>query len=512
MKKILKLLSGRLFIFISLFTIQIGVLIWFMFNFIAASPFYLPIMTTLGFVSSFIVISRDDNPVFKMTWIFVILLTPIIGVPFYMLFGNKRVGRRVARQMEKYQEHYEKEMRLNLPESTEGVMESLVSYSPHLARQASYIRNITGADLWERTAVDYFPLGEDVFADMLNEVDKAKKFILIEYFIIDEGLMWETLLEKLQVKLSEGVDIRIMYDDLGCMNTLPNGYEHTLRKMGFSVAVFNRVRPHLNAKLNYRDHRKIFVIDGNVGFTGGINIADEYINRNIRFGHWKDTTVKLTGDAVWNVTLMFFQQWTFTTGEEVELNKYVPTQSAKSDGFVQPFGDTPLDKENVSENAYIQIINHAKKYVWITTPYLILDPQMITALSIAAESGVDVRIITPHMPDKWYVHTVSRSYYQSLLESGVKICEYTPGFMHAKMFVSDDEVAIVGTTNMDFRSFYLHFECGVAFYKGSVVKKVRDDIAQVLELSTEITLLDQSTLPLSIRLGRSFLKIFSPLM
>jgi cardiolipin synthase len=347
---------------------------------------------------------------------------------------------------------------------------------------------------------------------MLNEVDKAKKFILIEYFIIDEGLMWETLLEKLQVKLSEGVDIRIMYDDLGCMNTLPNGYEHTLRKMGFSVAVFNRVRPHLNAKLNYRDHRKIFVIDGNVGFTGGINIADEYINRNIRFGHWKDTTVKLTGDAVWNVTLMFFQQWTFTTGEEVELNKYVPTQSAKSDGFVQPFGDTPLDKENVSENAYIQIINHAKKYVWITTPYLILDPQMITALSIAAESGVDVRIITPHMPDKWYVHTVSRSYYQSLLESGVKICEYTPGFMHAKMFVSDDEVAIVGTTNMDFRSFYLHFECGVAFYKGSVVKKVRDDIAQVLELSTEITLLDQSTLPLSIRLGRSFLKIFSPLM
>ncbi|MGI6432950.1 MAG: cardiolipin synthase [Sphaerochaetaceae bacterium] len=447
-----------------------------------------------------------------MSWILLILSAPVLGVPFYLLFGNKRVGRRVARQMAKYQEHYEKEMRSVLPEPKAEVRHYLYEFSRRLGRQSDYIRNLTGEPLWDHTSVDYYPLGEDAFEQILKEVALAERFILLEYFIIEEGQMWDAMLSSLKSKLEQGLIIRIMYDDLGCMQTLPPGYDKYLQALGFEVAVFNKVRPHLNAKLNYRDHRKILVIDGNIGFTGGINFADEYINKKIKYGHWKDTTVRLKGDAVWSLTLMFFQQWMFSTNEDIDLTEYVPTISCPSDGYVQPFGDSPLDGENVAENAYIQIINHAKKYVWITTPYLIIDTQMTTALEIAAQSGIDVRIITPHFADKWYVHPVTRSNYLPLLRSGVRIFEYTPGFMHAKMFVSDDEVAIVGTTNMDFRSFYLHFECQVAFFASSMAHKVYQDIEQTLQLCTEISLLEQENLSPFVRFGRSVLKLFSPLM
>ncbi|HCG63784.1 MAG TPA: cardiolipin synthase [Sphaerochaeta sp.] len=512
MKKFLKLLTGRLFTFLTLLALQIAALVWLTLNFMNASAYYIPIVYTMAFISVFFIVSRDDNPVFKISWILVILVAPIFGVPFYMIFGNKRVGRQVYRQIAKYQEHYEKEMRAVLPEPVPSVRTELLDYSANLCRQSDYIRNLTGSPAWDNTAVEYFPLGEDAFARILQEVGKATRFILFEYFIVEEGEMWTAMLAALREKLDEGVSVRIMYDDLGSIQTLPVGYEKALQNMGFKTGVFNRIKPHLNAKLNYRDHRKILIIDGDVGFTGGINFADEYINRKIRFGHWKDSTVMLKGDAVWNLTLMFFQQWMFTTGEDVDLTEFTPRRSFPSDGFVQPFGDSPLDGENISENAYIQIINHARRYVWITTPYLIIDTQMATALIIAAQSGVDVRIVTPNFPDKWYVHPVTRSNYLQLLQAGVRIFEYTPGFIHAKMFVSDDEVSIVGSTNMDYRSFYMHFECGVAFFRSSIATHVRNDIAKSLDLCTEINLLDEESISLPVRLGRNILKLFSPLM
>ncbi len=512
MKKFLKLLTGRLFTFIALLAVQIGVLVWLILNFMSISTYYIPFVYTVAFVSVFFIVSRDDHPVFKISWILVILVAPVFGVPFYILFGNKRVGRRVARQMAKYQEHYEKEMRAVLPEPGNDVRAAIESASPNLGRQSDYITNLTGYAAWDRTAVEYFPLGEIAFESILEEVEQARKFILFEYFIVEEGQMWSAMLAVLRRKLAEGVVIRIMYDDLGSIQTLPASYEKTLREMGFLVGVFNRIKPHLNAKLNYRDHRKILIIDGNVGFTGGINFADEYINRKIRFGHWKDSTVMLKGPGVWNLTLMFFQQWMFTTGEDIDFTEFVPTKEFPTDGYVQPFGDSPLDGENISENAYIQIINHARSYVWITTPYLIIDTQMTAALCVAAQSGVDVRIITPQVPDKWYVHPVTRSHYLPLLDAGVRIFEYTPGFMHAKMFIADDEVSIVGTTNMDYRSFYLHFECGVIFFRSSVAAKVRNDMMRTLDLCTEITLAEQEQQPFTVRLFRNVLKLFSPLM
>ncbi|MFA6646536.1 MAG: cardiolipin synthase [Sphaerochaetaceae bacterium] len=512
MKKILKFLTGRLFSFILLVALQLGVVIWVVTNFMSASAYYIPIAYTLAFISVFFLVSGDDHPIYIISWLLLIYVAPLLGVPFYLIFGNKRSSAKLSRQMAKYQEHYEKEMRAILPEPDPSVRNGLFESSPLFGRQSDYIRNLTGAPAWSGTTVEYFPLGEDVFAKILEEVEKARRFILFEYFIIAEGEMWDVMVALLRKKLAEGVYIRLLYDDFGSIKTIPSNYEQTLKDMGFHVGVFNRLKPHLNAKLNYRDHRKILIIDGDVGFTGGINFADEYINRKIRFGHWKDTTVMLKGDAVWNLTLMFFQQWIFTTDEEVDLSEFIPRQSYPSDGFVQPFGDTPLDGENISENAYIQIINHARHYVWITTPYLIIDTQMLTALTIAAQSGVDVRIITPNFPDKWYVHPVTRANYLPLLKTGVKIFEYTPGFMHAKMFVADDEVSIVGTTNMDYRSFYLHFECGVIFFHSKVVKQVRNDIRKTLDLCTEITLIQQETISFPIRLARNILKLFSPLM
>lgn len=512
MKKLLKFLSGRLFIFILLVTIQIVVLVWLIISSMHGYSYYSPIVYALGFISVFFVVSRDDNPAYKISWVIVILMAPVFGVPFYFIFGNNRVNRKLAQEMAKYQEHYEKEMRTILPEPDVSVQPELAERSPEYARQSDYIRNLTGAPVWNGTAVEYFPLGEDAFKRILEEVEQAKRFILLEYFIIEEGEMWNTMLSVLRRKVAEGVHVRLMYDDMGSIKTLPSRYERTLRDMGMQVGVFNRVKPHLNSRLNYRDHRKILVIDGDVGFTGGINFADEYINRKIKYGHWKDTTVMLKGDAVWSLTLMFFQQWIFITSEEIDLTEFTPRRSFPTDGYVQPFGDGPLDGENIAENAYIQIINNARKYVWITTPYLITDTQMTSALCVAAQSGVDVRIITPYFPDKWYVHPVTRSNYLPLLRSGVRIFEYTPGFIHAKMFVSDDEVSIVGTTNMDFRSFYLHFECGVVFFHSSVAAHVRNDITRTLDVCTEVTFAQEESVSWVRRLGRNLLKLFSPLM
>ena len=303
-----------------------------------------------------------------------------------------------------------------------------------------------------------------------------------------------------------------MYDDLGSIMTLPVNYDVQLRNAGIQCAVFNPFKPRLNATMNYRDHRKITVIDGNVGFCGGINIADEYINAYEKHGHWKDTGVLLRGDAVWNLTAMFLSLWNFTSPTDKPFEQYRPTIHCESDGYVQPFGDSPLDHINVSEETYMQIINRATRYVYITTPYLILDNEMITALQVAARSGVDVRIVTPHVPDKWLVHQTTQSFYQVLLDAGVRIYEYTPGFVHAKMYVSDDTVAIVGTANMDYRSFYLHFECGVCFFRSSVVQDVRADIEHLLTQCFEIPKDYIRHVRLWKRIVRAFLRLFSPMM
>ena len=330
--------------------------------------------------------------------------------------------------------------------------------------------------------------------------------------------MWQTILNILEKKAKEGVDVRLIYDGFGCLTTLPYKYDQEMRRRGIKCEVFNRFRPILNIIQNNRDHRKICVIDGWTGFTGGINLADEYINQRKRFGHWKDTAVMLKGEGVWNMTAMFLYMWGIVTKTDTSLDfgNYVPHRWHPNDfpgsGYVQPFCDSPLDDEIVGENVYLNIINRAKNYVYICTPYLIIDNEMMTALCLAAKSGVDVRIMTPGIPDKKMVFLLTQSYYKQLLEAGVKIYEYQPGFLHAKSFVCDDKVGVVGTINLDYRSLYLHFEDGVWMYKNDVILDIRDDFTETLEYCDPIDLAFCQKRNIVVRAIQNVLRVFAPLL
>ena len=509
MKKILRFITQRVVITALLIVLQALLLfgfIWKLDNYFVyfyAGSVLLSLLITLGIINS------KSNPAYKIAWLIPILLFPVFGGLVYLLFGSDRTGR-----------YLRKKLRAPGIETNKVIGEAhrrsgAEQLPPDAANQSRYISHCAYCPPYQNTTTEYLPLGEVKFERMVEELKKAKHYIFLEYFIIQEGKMWNTILDILRQKAAEGVDVRVIYDDMGCIMILPTGYDRTLEQMGIKCRIFNPFVPILSSRFNTRDHRKICVIDGNVGFTGGINLADEYINAYEKHGHWKDTSILLKGEAVFNLTVMFLSMWDYldgTTGK-TDYSRYYPTvwdENAK--GYVQPFADNPLDDEAVGETVYLNLINKAKRYVYITTPYLILSSEMLTALTSAAKCGVDVRIITPHIPDKWYVHAVSRSHYQPLIEAGVKIYEYTPGFIHAKTFVVDDDYAVVGTINLDYRSLYLHFECAVWMYQTPSVAQVRDDFFKTQQISQEITLEECRSLSFPRRLGRSVLRVFAPLM
>ena len=509
MKKILRFITQRVVITALLIVLQALLLfgfIWKLDNYFVyfyAGSVLLSLLITLGIINS------KSNPAYKIAWLIPILLFPVFGGLVYLLFGSDRTGRYLRKKLQGIGtemdnvigEAYRRSGAEQLP--------------PDAANQSRYISHCAYCPPYQNTTTEYLPLGEVKFERMVEELKKAKHYIFLEYFIIQEGKMWNTILDILRQKAAEGVDVRVIYDDMGCIMILPTGYDKTLEQMGIKCRIFNPFVPILSSRFNTRDHRKICVIDGNVGFTGGINLADEYINAYEKHGHWKDTSILLKGEAVFNLTVMFLSMWDYLDGTagKTDYSRYYPTvwdENAK--GYVQPFADNPLDDEAVGETVYLNLINKAKRYVYITTPYLILSSEMLTALTSAAKCGVDVRIITPHVPDKWYVHAVSRSHYQPLIEAGVKIYEYTPGFIHAKTFVVDDDYAVVGTINLDYRSLYLHFECAVWMYQTPSVAQVRDDFFKTQQISQEITLEECRSLSFPRRLGRSVLRVFAPLM
>lgn len=456
--------------------------------------------------------NNRSNPGYKIAWIILIMGLPIFGGIFYLLFSNKRLS---ARQRRRMQSINEKVRQYGTFEFQEQLDRQLEDQCPAAARQSRYLSRTANSPLYQNTSVEYFPLGEYKFARMVEELEKAEHFIFLEYFIIQEGKMWDTILEILKRKAAQGVEVRLLYDDMGCLLTLPYHYDRQLEKAGIQCCVFNPFVPLLNARMNNRDHRKICVIDGWVGFTGGINLADEYINEYEKHGHWKDTAVMLKGDAVWSLTVLFLSMWSHVRGVEEDFSRFSPgryqPRAIPPKGYVQPYGDDPLDGEPVGETVYIDLIYNAKKYIYICTPYLIVDHEMVLALTAAAKSGVDVRIITPHVPDKWYVHAVTRAYYPVLIQAGVKVYEYTPGFIHAKSFVVDGEYATVGTINMDYRSLYLHFECGVWMYKTPCIQQMEEDFMRTLEQSGEVSL-DSYRMTWWKQLGRGILRVFAPLM
>ena len=364
----------------------------------------------------------------------------------------------------------------------------------------------------------YYPSGEEMYADMLHDILQAKEFIFLEFFIMKQGRMFDTIMDALEKKAKQGVHVRLIYDDMGCIDEFPLYFYKDLQRRGIHVACFNPFRPFLSVIMNNRDHRKIVVIDGKIAYAGGMNIADEYINIIERFGYWKDGGIRITGDAVWSFTTMFLEMWSFVTKGKEDFSKFkviendnVALQKAGK-GFVQPYGDCPLDKRYITEAVYLNLINHARKNIYIFTPYLILGSEIATALINAARSGVDVRIVTPAIPDKKMVFLLTQSNYENLIHGGVKIYQYTPGFIHSKCFVVDDEYASVGTTNLDFRALYLHFECGVLMYKTESVHKLTEDALKTFEISREILLEECENKNFFYQLFLSVMRLFSPLL
>ncbi len=453
---------------------------------------------------------RSDKGAYKTPWMILVLLFPIFGGLFYLMF-NFQSATRIFRKKIKIINSHSRELFLQ----PENYFQEIVAEIPEYAPQIGYLQNYAGYPIYKNTETKYLSPAEVKFEYMMQELKKAEKYIFLEYFIIKEGIMWNSILEVLKEKAAAGIDVRVIYDDMGCFFYLKDYYAHELSRYGIKCVAFNPFRPFLTVKQNNRDHRKIAVIDGKVAFTGGINLADEYMNVYEDQRYWKDASVMIRGEAAWSFTLMFLQMWTLSTNIKEDYEAFYPWAEEpcpiKAEGYVLPYADSPMDKENVGANVYLQIINNAQRYVYITTPYLIIDDSIINALSLAAKSGVDVRITTPHQSDSFLVHMTTRSYYRDLIEAGVKIYEYSRGIIHAKTFIADDVVGTVGTTNLDFRSLYLHFECGAWMYGTRAVKELKEDFLDVLNWCKELTAEDCNT-NLFIKMFQGILRLFAPLM
>lgn len=508
-RKIIQKLFSRLFVVALGIMIQLVWLYMVLYQFSIQHTFANLFVIVLGVVTAVYVVSRPGNPAAKLAWTFLLLIVPLLGIVIYFVFGRPGLTKRTSEGMEAVNLRIETHLKQD-PQVLKHVKET----DANAFRQSSYILRQAKFPVYEHTETKYYPCGEMMFADMLKAINQAEHFIFLEYFIIQPGKMFDQLLEALERKVKKGVEVRLIYDDIGCVATLPVDFVHRMENIGIRCAVFNRFRPVLSIVMNNRDHRKILVADGIWGFTGGINIADEYINEKVRFGYWKDTGIRLKGEGVWNFTAMFLEMWDYIRHEKDDCEKYrcrMPDETAEH-GFVQPYGDTPLDRENVGENVYLNMISRAKDYLYIYTPYLIIDQEMLTALCNAAKSGVDVRLVTPGIPDKKIIFLMTRSNYKALLEAGIKIYEYTPGFIHAKCFLCDDETAAVGSINLDYRSLYLHFECGVWMYCSEAVMQLRDDMERTFACSRQILKEEWIEPHIIIRIIQTVLKLFAPLL
>lgn len=473
--------------------------------------FYFVLSGVLSFFVVLFIVNKNMNPEYKIAWTVPILLFPIFGWLLYFMLGGNRLSKRLKRKM-----NYVKEKSFDMVDSiySNRIISEIEQNNKDAANQAKYILNSAYCPPYKNDFARYFPTGEEMYASIIEELKKAERFIFIEFFIIAEGIMWEEILNILKQKAESGIDVRVIYDDMGCITTLPYNYKKTLQSFGIKCSVFNPFIPTVNSRLNTRDHRKIIVIDGKCAYTGGINIADEYINKKVRFGYWKDGGILIKGTSVYSFTVMFLTVWDYLNNSKEKYHKYKSEENnyLGYDGYIQPYSSGPINEESVGEDVYLNLISKAKKYLYIATPYLILDYQMQTALCLSAIQGVDIRIVTPHIPDKKSVYMLTKNNYKKLIKSGIKIYEYTPGFIHSKLTVSDDIFGTVGTINFDYRSLYLHFECGVWMFDTRAVLQIKEDFLNMFEHCRQITLKDCDDVSIWTRIIRSFLRMFASLM
>ncbi|MBO4926996.1 MAG: cardiolipin synthase [Clostridiales bacterium] len=456
---------------------------------VVAGTFYSDIASILFRVISVIValyvVSKNDKGGYRLVWVFLILMFPVFGGVLYVFLNFQMSTDYYIRSLDEVVTSTKHKLVCK-----EEVKEQMQKEFPAFLKGAEYLERVQHFPVYQHTKTQYLSPGEAFWPVLLEKLRSAEKYIFMEYFTIGEGEFWNSILEILKEKARNGVIVRILYDDMGCFLTLPADYPDYLKSLGIDCRVFNPFRPFFTTIQNNRDHRKITSIDGKIAFCGGVNLSDEYVNRKERFGYWKDSALMVEGEAAWSLTCFFLQIWQTQETSREDLDIYRPWKDEPcpipDDGFVQPYNDIPLDSENVGESVYMHMITAAEKSIYISTPYLILDENMISALCLAAKSGIDVRIVTPSKYDKWMIHMATRSYYRDLVNAGVHVYEYAPGFMHSKTVVVDDKAAIVGSVNWDYRSLYLHFESAVCMCGTNTVHDVQKDLLHSFEVSDEI--------------------------
>lgn len=537
MHKLFKLLTNKILITIFFFLLQVIFMSLVVLFLSAISMWIYVLFSVLSVIVCLVINSMEDtNPNYKLAWVIPILIFPMFGGALFITMGRPpKMKKKIRLKMAKVNHDTERLLtEIGIPP------ENANKLPPDEKKLHNFINFNSGYPLYGNTYTTYYEIGEKFHIALIEELKKAEKFIFLEFFIIEPGKFWNSVLEVLEQKAAEGIDVRVIYDDFGCLLTLTSNYDKKLREKGIKATIFNKVKPTFDIRLNNRTHRKIVVIDSKVAFTGGFNLADEYINEIVKFGHWKDTGMKFEGNAAWSFTVMFLRFWLLQNDDPINYTDFLPPMSAldsttelensttantsfsaeiNSDfikkpakGYIQPLSGGPGGNHQIIENAFIQMIANADSYVYINTPYLVLDNEFLTVLCNAAKSGVDVRITMPHIPDKKFVFIMSRSFYPQLLKAGVKIYEYLPGFNHAKSIVSDDCLAYIGTCNLDYRSFYLHYECGAFLYETDSIADMKADYLNTLQSCKEISYQEATDVTVFTRLARSILRLFAPLM
>ena len=496
----------KLIVFVLVLVLQIITFYYIYRGSVAFSKSFRIVSLSIQVISVLYILYGHERLTYKIPWLILVVLVPVAGAVIHLLLGPNRVGRKMRNARDKAIKNSK-----HLLTDDSKIKEELKQSS--IIKQVNLLNSLSGYPINRNKEVTYFEIGEKYFDSMLNDMKLAKDYILLEYFIIAKGKLFDKIYNILVEKLKEGVEVIILADGWGGLFRYPKNKMSELANLGAKVKRFNPIRFGVNTYINYRDHRKITVIDGKMAYTGGVNIADEYVNEQIRFGHWKDNGIKLEGEVVKSMTVAFLRNLEIATNKVPDYDRYVKNiqNTEQTNGYTLFYTDGPDNRKNPAENIYMELINSAKKYVYIYTPYLLPSTELLSCILNAKRSGIDVRIITPHKPDKWYVHLVTRSYYDELVKEGIKVYEYLPGFMHAKTIVIDDNVAVVGTINLDYRSLNLNYECACLMYETGIENIIKDDFINTIKMSKEITIEEINKKNIFIKIFESFLNTFGPL-
>lgn len=507
MRRLKKILASKLFITGILIIAQIVAMLAGIY---LLSQWLLPvyiILTIMDVLVVLYVVNANISPAYKINWLTISAIFPLASGVLYLMFGSRRVPPKFRR------EHLASVLKFKPLLKNEEALNEISKGDESIYKQIKYINDYSYFPVYKNNRAEYYSTGEAMFEALLEDLKKAKHYIYIEMFILQQGKLLNTILDVLEEKVKEGIDVRLIYDDMGSAMYLSRNFTELLNKKGIKYQLFNPMRPILLVTMNNRDHRKLVIIDGNIGYTGGLNFGDEYINEISLYGHWKDAGIRIEGTAVKNMCVMFLQFWQSSYEQIISLPEgEQPVEYPEEKGYVQPFSDSPTDSEDVSKTAHLNMIWSARHHLYIMTPYFVVDNEILSALKQASKNGIDVRVILPHVPDKQYMLESARSYYKEMISAGIKVYEYTPGFIHSKVMMADDRVAIVGTINMDYRSYYLNFECATFLYKSRAIRDIRKDFDNTFEESQLIDMADCLKIPLYKVIYRAVLKLFAPLM